>query len=131
MRAVKVRQDVVQQVRALDQAGFERIPLGGRNEERNRIQIPRAVHAERIAVDIVGDAVFANSLPGDLPAAGKFFGAERGHGTDESIPMRAQNAWGGGHLVVDAGGLAITGAQEGRIERVWGNTHRENSTVVG
>src|ERR1039457_6223872 len=98
------------QTRALYQARFECIPLRRRNQERDGIQIPRAVHSERIAVDIVGNAVFPNSLPGDLPAAGKFFAAQRGHRTDERIPMRTKNARRGGHLVIDAVGLAIAGA---------------------
>ena len=108
MRAVKVRQDVVQQMRALYQARFKFAPFRRRNEERDGIQIPRAVHAERIAVDIVGNAIFPNSLAGDSPAAGKFFAAEPGHRTDEPVPMRAENAWRGCHLVIDAVSKAIT-----------------------
>ncbi len=106
--AVKVRQDVVQQTRALYQARFDLIPFRRRNQERDGIQIPRAVHSERIAVDIVGDAVFPNSLPGDPPAADQFFAAERGHRPDESIPVRTEDVWRGGHLVINAIRKAIT-----------------------
>ena len=79
LRAVEVGENPVQQARALDEAGFEFAPFRRRNQQRDGIQIPRAVHAQRIAVDVVGDAVFANSLPRGLPAAGQFFGAERRH----------------------------------------------------
>ena len=123
LRAVKIRQNLVQQMRALYQAGFQRAPLRRRNQERDGIQTPRAVHSERIAIDIVGNAVFPNSLAGDLPTAGKFFAAERGHRSDEPIPMRTKNTWRGGHLVVHAVRLAVTGGQRGRIESVCGNAH--------
>src|SRR5208283_6078499 len=102
LRAVKIRKDIVQETRALYQARLEFIPFRRRNQERDGIQTPRAVHSKRIAVDIVRNTVFPNSLSGDLPAAGKFFAAERGHRTDERIPVRTKNAWRGPHLVVNA-----------------------------
>ena len=73
LRAVKIGQYPVQKARPLDQAGFEFAPFGGRNQERDGIQIPRAVHAQRIAVNVVGDAVFADALPRGFPAARQFF----------------------------------------------------------
>ena len=124
LRAVEIRKDAVQEMRALYQARLEFIPLRRRNQERDGIQIPRAVHSERIAIDIVGNAVFPNSLSGDLPAAGKFFVAERGHGTDEPIPVRTKNAWRGRHLVINAVRLAITDAQEKPIESISGSAHK-------
>ena len=70
LRTVKVGQDGVEQTSALDEAGFKVAPFRGRDEQRNGVQAPRTIGAQRIAVDIVGNAVFADSLAGDLPAVG-------------------------------------------------------------
>ena len=131
LRAVKIRQDAVQKMRALYQAGFERSPLRRRNQEGDGIQIPGAVHAERIAVDIVSNAVFPNSLAGDLPAAGKLFAPSADIEANERVPMRTEHAGRGGHLVIDAVRLAVTGAQERRFERVSGNAHKGSATGGG
>ncbi len=109
--AVKVGQNGVEQARALDQAGFEVAPFRGRDEQRDRIQAPRAIGAQRIAIDVVGDAVFPDSLAGDLPAMGQFLAAERGQGGDVAVPVGTKHARLHAHLVVNARGLAIVGGQ--------------------
>ena len=70
LRAVEVGQDGVEQTSALDQAGFQVAPFGGRDQEWDSVQTPGAIGAQRIAVDVVGNAVFTDSLAGDLPAVG-------------------------------------------------------------
>ena len=68
--AVAVGENLVQQRRALDQAGFERAPFVRRDDERNRVELPRTLHAARVAIDVVGDALFV-----DEPLAGVRSGA--------------------------------------------------------
>ena len=111
LRAVEIGKDGVQQARALDQAGFQVAPFRGRDEQRNGIQTPRAVGSQGIAIDVVGDAVFADALARDLPAVGQFLAAERRQGSDVAVPVRTKNARLHAHLVVNARGLAIVGGQ--------------------
>src|ERR1700722_360959 len=70
LRTVKIGQDGVEQTSALDESGFEIAPFRGWDEERDRIQTPRAIGAQWIPVDIVGNAVFPDSLACYLPAVG-------------------------------------------------------------
>ena len=60
LRAVEVAQDAVEQVRALRHCGLDFGPLLGRQEQRQDVEIPGAVDAARVRVDVVGDAVLAD-----------------------------------------------------------------------
>ena len=62
-RAIQVRQQAVQQPRALDQSFADAVPLRGRNQQGNKIQAPGPVQAVRIAVDVVRDAVLVDQPP--------------------------------------------------------------------
>ena len=72
LRAVAVGENAVQQRRALDQAGFERAPFVRRDDERNRVELPRAFHAARVAINIVGDALFVDEPSAGVRAAIQF-----------------------------------------------------------
>ena len=76
LRAVAVGENFVQQRRALDQAGFKRAPFVRRDDERNRVQLPRPFHAARIAIDVVGDALFVDEPLAGVRAALQFRRAE-------------------------------------------------------
>ena len=108
---VKIGQDGVEQAGALDQARFEIAPFRRRDKQRDRIQAPRAVGAQRIAIDVVADAVFPDTLACDLPAMSQFLTAERGQRSDVAIPVGAKHARLHAHLVVNARGLAVVGGQ--------------------
>ncbi len=108
---VKIGQDGIEQARALDQAGFQVAPFRRRDQQRNRIQAPGAVGSQRIAVDVVADPVFPNTLPRYLPAVGQLLAAQRGQGSDVPVPVGTKNAGLHAHLVINARGLAIVGGQ--------------------
>ena len=72
LRAVEVGEDQFEQACPLDEAAFEMSGFGGRDEERDRIELPGAVHAARVAVDVVGDAVLADEVLGFVPAVAEF-----------------------------------------------------------
>jgi hypothetical protein len=60
LRAVDVAEHAVQQVGALRDAGGDLLPLGSRQQQRQRVDFPGPVGAFRIGVDVVGDPVFAD-----------------------------------------------------------------------
>ena len=108
---VKIGQNGVEQAGALDQAGFEIAPFRRRDKQRDRIQAPRAIGAQGIAIDVVADAVFPDTLACDLPAMSQLLTAKRGQGSDVTIPVGAKHARLHAHLVVNARGLAVVGGQ--------------------
>ena len=54
LRAVKIRQNRVDQARPLRQPGRNLRPLGGGNQQRNGIELVRLTHAANVAVNIKG-----------------------------------------------------------------------------
>ena len=123
LRSVQIGQNQVEQPGTLDQPRFELVPFRRRDYKRNSIQIPRPIHSQRIAIDVVGDAVFPNALLGRSPAACQFLVAERGQRVDEFVPMRTKNSGRSAHLIVHTGCLVITDAQERCFHRICGNLH--------
>ena len=92
LRAVTVGENPVQQGRALNQARLERAPFIRRDDKRDRVQLPRPLHAARIAVNIVGDALLMNeALAGFLPAL-EFRRAELLQRREQSGVMRTRLA---------------------------------------
>ena len=89
MRTIDVGENRVEKARALDQALFERAPFFGRDQQRHHVQLPRTIHALRIAVNVVGNAVFANDFSRVFPAGAEFLGREFIDGGDEAAPMFA------------------------------------------
>ena len=93
LRAIEVGQQRVQQPRALRDAGFDGLPFGGRQHERQRIQRPGPIGALRVGVDVVGDAVLddepARQLERAAHGVGRIVGAQP---VDERPPVRAHRA---------------------------------------
>src|ERR1700730_4620761 len=116
--AVKIGQNEVQQSSTLDQSCFHLAPFRRRDHKGNGIQSPRPIHSQRIAINIVRNAVFPNSLPCRFPAAGYFLPAKCRQRIDESVPMGTKNREGGVHLVVNPSRLGIAGAQEWPVHSV-------------
>ena len=111
LRPIEIGKNDVQQARPLDEARFQIAPLRSRDQERNRVQTPRPVGSQRIAIDVVADAVFPDPLPRYLPAVGQFLRAERRQRGDVPVPVGTKDAGLHAHLVVDARSLAIVGGQ--------------------
>src|SRR5271163_459579 len=109
--AVKIGKNGIEQTGTLDQSRFQIAPFRSWNEQRDRIQAPRAVSAQGIAIDVVADPVFPDTLACDLPAVGQLLAAERRQGSDVAVPMGAKHARLHAHLVVNARSLAIVGGQ--------------------
>ena len=92
LRAVAVRQNLVQQRRALDQAGFERAPFVRRHDERNRVELPGPFHAARVAIDIVGDALLMDKPLAGVPTLLEFCRAQALQRADQFRIVRARPA---------------------------------------
>ena len=88
--AIEIGQNPVEKLGALDEAGFEAAPFGSGDQDRDGVEIPRAVHPQRVAVDVVGNAVLANALTGGLPAAGQFFRTQLGERGNVFFPIRTE-----------------------------------------
>jgi hypothetical protein len=75
-RTVEVGKDGIEQSRPLHQSGFQRVPVGGRDQQRQRVEVPRprcggavAVgdgFAVRVYLD-VGDAVVVDEAANHRP----------------------------------------------------------------
>ena len=90
LRPVQVGQDQVEQPGPLDQPGLDRRGVGRRDQERDRVELPGPVHALRVAVDVVGDAVLADQVLGLFPALAQLGQADRLDPPDERLPVRAE-----------------------------------------
>lgn len=85
--AVYVFEQQVEKSCALGEPGIDEFPVVARDEEGNIVEFPGAVEAIGIAVDIIGDAVFAEEAQGILVAGAHFFFAELGIGLEKGFPV--------------------------------------------
>jgi hypothetical protein len=103
LRAVEVGQDQVEQLGALRETGFERLPLARREEQRQGIELPGPVRAPRIAVHVVGDAVLAQQPPRQVPSSRQLLRPEARERIGEPGPVRARRFGARQQLVVHVG----------------------------
>ena len=89
--AVKVGQHAVQQVGALRNAGFNFAPLGGRQQQRQRVHFPQTVSTLRVGVDVVRDTVFANFALHQRQGFADLQTLTRGHRLQKRSPMRTRH----------------------------------------
>jgi hypothetical protein len=107
-RSVQVGKDRVQQRRALLQGGFNSAPFAMVDDQRHRVQRPRAIGGRRIAIHIVGDAVVMEQPTAFLPATEQTIGADGRQRVDQRVPMRPNGAVGGDEFIVKGGvGLVL------------------------
>ncbi len=88
----------------LDEPGFDascRLQSPG-EDQGDGVELPRPVHAARVAVDVVGDAVFADEVACLFPAPRQFADAEGVQPLNEGLPVRPHRP-GGDHFVIEAG----------------------------
>ena len=126
LRSVEIGEHAVEQRGALRDGGLDRAPLANREQQRKRIELPRAIHAERVAVDVVGDAVLSDQPIGLTPAPQRLVAAEPRERTHQPAPVRAQFARRQRHLVPVA--------RDARVAECGGRAHeavRRRSSVKG
>src|SRR6185503_9251715 len=91
--------------------------------ERDGIEHPRAIHAARIAVHVVGDAVLADEPAALLPALRDLDGAELLDAAPELLVVRAGFALGRERLVV--------GGRAGLVAEAFGWESRLRDSRLG
>ncbi len=90
LRAVKILENETQQLGALNDARLYQAPFVGCNEKWNGIDFPGPVCSERIAVDVVCDAVLANAALGTSPASFQLLGPHIPKRLNQACPVQAR-----------------------------------------
>ncbi len=84
---IKIFQKTAQQLRALDDACFDKTPLIRMDQQRHDVRLPGTVRALWIAVNIVSNSVFANAPFGQRPPARQFRRPDRAQRLHQSRPV--------------------------------------------
>ena len=111
---VEVAEDAVEQVGALLDAGGDRLPFVGRQQQRDRVDLPRSMRAGGVGIDVVGDAVIANLPLGQLERVADVALAALGERAREGVPVRSRPAGRAEQFVVAIIGRRIAGQE--RVE---------------
>ena len=101
LRSVEIGEQRVEQAGALHDAGLDAAPLVGATTQRQRVEVPGAVGALRVGVDVVGDAVVDDQPARQFDAAPR--GASRPsrpQAVEQTAPVLARRALRVDHLVV-------------------------------
>ena len=98
--AVDVGQHAVQQIGALRDAGFDDVPFGGRQQQRQRVDFPWPIGALRIGIHVIGDAVLADLALHQRQGVVDFGAFAVDERAQERIPVRARCTRPGQQLVV-------------------------------
>ena len=98
--SVQIGEHSVEQARALANTGLDFLPLVGVDQQRQWIELPRAVGSARVGVDIVVDAALgtksSNLVSAPRRGAARFAGDQLG----ELFPLRSRRTAGIEHLVI-------------------------------
>ena len=111
LRAVDVAQHAVQQVGALRDAGGDLFPFGGREQQRQGVDLPGTVSAFRVGVDVVGDPVLADLAFHQRQRLADLESLAGRQRAQERIPVRARQAGGRQQFVVTALDRGVSGKQ--------------------
>lgn len=111
LRTVAVGEDAVEECRALDHPGFEPAPFRIAHDERHRVQFPRALHAARVVIHVVGDALLRHEPPSRFSTLPQPVEAEAAEVLDQPGVMPARLARVIEKLIEDAGGRVVVGDQ--------------------
>ncbi len=98
--AVQIRQQGIQQTRALRHRHRHALPFVLRQDQRQRVQRPRSIRTIGVGIDVVGNAVLLDASIHKLKATAHLFGRDRIQMAEELSPMRAHRPIGGQHFVV-------------------------------
>ena len=105
-----------QQLGALNDSRFDIAPFVGRNQERDNIDFPGTICAERIAVNVVGDAVLADAALGTRPAPSQLFRARWRAETPSGAPSEDEESR---HRRTTRHMLLRSGAESDRDRQSW------------
>ena len=76
LRTVEVSEDEIEECGALFEAGFDVTPFIRRDHQWHHVQFPGPIHALRIAIDVVRDAMLADDPAAVFPANRQFVASE-------------------------------------------------------
>ncbi|KAI3483332.1 hypothetical protein L1887_53787 [Cichorium endivia] len=138
LRAVDVRQHGVQQPGTLGDATGELVPLGGGNHLGQQVQLPGAVGAIGVGVDVVGDAVFPQLAVEQGLALGQLLRATALQVGEQFLPVRTHAAVGGQHFMPGRGAwgqgiqqVGHRGAHRASRARECGKTYASGFVLKG
>ncbi len=113
-RPIQVLQYQIQQLRTLHQSTLGARPFVGADDQRHRVDLPKAPFAVLFVVDVVGDPILSKHLPGLLPASFEFASADLLQNGHQLLPMGAQCVSRSSRRQVVRSKL-IVGTGEGRV----------------
>ena len=96
LRPIDVGHDPLQQAHALQQAGFDLLPVFGFDQQREQVERPGPLRSALVGVDVVGDAVVADLARQIDGALVQFGRALVGQVVEELLPGFGQRAVGAG-----------------------------------
>jgi hypothetical protein len=76
LASVEILEDSTQQLRALNDSGFDETPLVRRNQKRYDVDTPSTTCPQGIAIDVVCNPVLANAVLGPVPTSSQLLGPE-------------------------------------------------------
>ena len=116
-RAVEIRQKPIEQCCPLLKRARNLLPFGFGNQQRDQVQIPRAIQAVGIPVNVMSDAVFTDQPAGEFAAAQEFFRAQIIHLADEHAPVRAERTVRFDHFIGAAAPDPVTGRKTAGLRK--------------
>ena len=129
--AVQIAHGGFEQARALQHAGLDERPVGGRHQQRKQVQGPGALQPRLVGVDVVGDAVVAQMALQCGGAAFQVVPAGLAQMREEAAPGGCQRSavaeWAGDDPLVGLAGAAaqlvemlVVGERRARARRCGG-----------
>ena len=111
--AVGVAHHGFKHLHALQHAGFNGLPVAGRDQQRKQIERPRPLQVGLVGVNVVGDAVFAQLARQACGAAVQFFAAVGAEVLEELVPAGRHRA--AAQLLQHRGPLAALRGQAAQL----------------
>src|SRR5437870_2371790 len=97
LRTINIGQDRFEQACPLDQAVVEPVAFLGREDERNRVELPGPSQAARIAEDVVRNAILTDEFSSVVPALSKLVQPKPFEMPEKLLPVIPRPSVGGTH----------------------------------
>ena len=111
LRPVAIREDPIDERGALNERCFERRPLLRRQHERHRVNLPGPLHAARVAIDVIRDALLTDEAADGVGAALQFGLAQPVEVANQRDEVGAGSAGGREQFVIGAADRSVIGEQ--------------------